>query len=144
MKTALIVRHVPRAVAERTEENMTVYNMSLGDAFEEAVRECSVDPNSELYKAWYYSDFRRFIPSAYLAEYLDFRSYPLKYVKQKRRVTLTNYPSDHFPVSAHYNIDGAEHCEVFKTAEQAKEYFRFKWSIQIEPVFIDKTTKGGN
>ena len=38
-----------------------------------------VNKGTELYKAWYYDDFRKFIPSAYNPEYLDFSKYPLKY-----------------------------------------------------------------
>lgn len=71
-------KRVPKNIKERTIENMEVYNMSIGDSFEEAVREFSVK-GTELWKAWYYSDFRKFIPQIYNEEYLDFKKHPLKY-----------------------------------------------------------------
>lgn len=77
----LIVGRVPKKVKERTKENMEAYHMSLADSFEEAVRELEKD-GTELWKAWYYSDFRKFIPSAYNPEYLDFGKYPLKYANK--------------------------------------------------------------
>ena len=49
------------------------------DSFKEAAKELAKE-RTELYKAWYYDDFRKFIPSAYNTEYLDFSKYPLKYV----------------------------------------------------------------
>ena len=74
----MIVRRVPRAVRERTKENMDVHHMSLYDAFDEAVR--YVSPNgAEIRKAWYFSDYRRFIPEAYLPKYLNFKLFPLRY-----------------------------------------------------------------
>lgn len=75
---SLIVGRVPKKIRERTKENMEVYNMLLSDSFEEAVRKFAKE-GTELYKAWYYSDFRKYIPSAYRQEYLDFSKYPLKY-----------------------------------------------------------------
>ena len=57
---------------------MEVYHMGLADSFREAVR-TYVKKGTELWKAWYYDDFRKYIPSAYLPEYLDFAKYPLKY-----------------------------------------------------------------
>jgi len=79
----LIVRRVPKAVRERTRENMDIYCMDLYDAFNEAVKECAVlrsrKRNTELTEAWYFSDYRRFIPSAYNSGYLDFDQYPLRY-----------------------------------------------------------------
>ena len=74
----LIIGRVPKKIKERTKENMEVYNMCLSDSFEEAVRELAKE-GTELWKAWYYSDFRKFIPSVYNSEYLDFSKYPLKY-----------------------------------------------------------------
>ena len=70
---------VPNKVKRLTKKYMNIYNMGLFDAFNDAVRELKSDRNSELYKAWYYQDFRKFIPSAYIPEYLDFKKYPLKY-----------------------------------------------------------------
>ncbi len=74
----LFANRVNRKIRERTRENMEEYCMSLSDAFEEAVRTFA-KRGTELWKAWYYSDFRKFIPSAYRKEYLDFKKYPLKY-----------------------------------------------------------------
>jgi len=74
----LITGRVPKQIKERTRENMEQYHMCLADSFEEAVRELA-EKGSELWKAWYYSDFRKFIPSAYETKYLDLKKYPLKY-----------------------------------------------------------------
>ena len=74
----LIVGEVSKRIRKRTQENMEKYNMDLADSFEEAVK-TYVKEGSELYKAWYYSDFRKFIPSAYEPKYLDFEKYPLRY-----------------------------------------------------------------
>jgi len=57
---------------------MEKYNMCLSDSFEEAVKNLA-EKGTELWKAWYYSDFRKFIPSAYEPKYLDLKKYPLKY-----------------------------------------------------------------
>ena len=75
---APIAKAIPRNVRERTTENMEVYGMCLNDAFEEAVRTYA-KKGTELWNAWYYSDFRAFIPSAYAEEYLNFEKYPLAY-----------------------------------------------------------------
>lgn len=74
----LIVKRVSRQVRERTRENMEIYNMSLSDAFEEAARNYA-KRGSDLYLAFYTSDFREYIPSAYQEKYLDFEKYPLAY-----------------------------------------------------------------
>ena len=71
-------KRIPKAIKERTEENMEVYGMCLSDSFEEAVRELA-KKGTTLWKAWYYDDFREYIPSAYQEKYLDFEKYPLKY-----------------------------------------------------------------
>lgn len=81
----MIQGKVPKAIIRRTQENMNVYFLGLADAFEEAVRALA-KPGTELYKAWYYDDFRRFIPSAYTAKYLDFSIYPLKYDENKQQI----------------------------------------------------------
>ena len=73
-----IVRRVSKKIRERTKENMEVFSMSLYDAFDEAVRFVSTK-SVELRMAWYFSDYRKYIPSAYNDEYLDFDKYPLKY-----------------------------------------------------------------
>ena len=74
----MIVGKVPQNIRKRTKENMEEYNMCLSDSFEEAVKTYAKE-DTELYKAWYYSDFRKYIPSAYESKYLDFTKYPLKY-----------------------------------------------------------------
>lgn len=62
----------------RVEENLTVYNLCLADAFEEAARTLA-KKGSRLWKAWYYNDFREYIPQVYDAKYLDLDKYPLAY-----------------------------------------------------------------
>lgn len=71
-------KRVPKAIRERTKENMEVYFLSLADAFEEAVRTLS-PKGSRLWRAWYHNDFREYIPCAYESQYLNFKAYPLKY-----------------------------------------------------------------
>lgn len=46
-------KRVPKAIESRTKENMKVYNMTLTDAFEEAVRTLA-KKGTRLWKAWYY------------------------------------------------------------------------------------------
>lgn len=75
----LIVGNVPQKIRKRIQENMEVYNMCLSDSFEEAVKTYAKE-GTELWKAWYYSDFRKFIPSVYREESLNFVKYPLAYV----------------------------------------------------------------
>ena len=75
----LIVKRVPKAVRERTKENMDRYHMSLHDAFDEAVRFVSPTKSTELLNAWYFSDYRAFIPDAYDSKYLNFKLFPLRY-----------------------------------------------------------------
>ncbi len=74
----VFAKRVPKNIRERTIENIEVYNMCLTDAFEEAVRNLA-KKGTELWKAWYYSDFRKYIPQAYREEFLDFKKYPLAY-----------------------------------------------------------------
>lgn len=74
----LFAKKVNKKIKDRTKENMEVYNMTLHDAFEEAVRTYA-KKGAELWMAWYYSDFRKYIPSVYEEKYLDFKEYPLKY-----------------------------------------------------------------
>lgn len=74
----MIVKRVPKAVRERTKENMEQYHMSLYDAFDEAVRHVS-PKGAELRNAWFFSDYRKFIPEAYLPKYLNFKLFPLMY-----------------------------------------------------------------
>lgn len=77
----LIVGKVPKAIRKRTKENMEVYNMCLSDSFEEAVKTYAKE-GTELWKALYYSDFRKFIPSVYKEQSLDFTKYPLAYANK--------------------------------------------------------------
>ena len=75
---SLIVRRVPKWIRERTRENMEDFCMGLGDSFAEAVRNYpKLAKGSELWKAWYYDDFRLYIPSAYLPSAFDFEKRPL-------------------------------------------------------------------
>ena len=76
----LIVRRVPKWIRERTRDNMDNYGMALYDAFAEAVRNYpKLKRGSELWKAWYYDDFRLYIPSDIEPSHMDFRKYPLRY-----------------------------------------------------------------
>ena len=72
------IYNTTKKVKNRIKENMEKYCMCLSDAFEEAARELGKE-GTELYYAWYYSDFRRFIPCCYEQKYLNFIDYPLKY-----------------------------------------------------------------
>ena len=69
---------IPKIIKDEAVKYMEEEGVSLYDAFNWACREYA-EKGSELWKAWYYSDFRKFIPSAYEPEYLDFKKYPLKY-----------------------------------------------------------------
>lgn len=75
---SLLKKPVPKKVKQRTITNVNKYCMSLGDAFDEAAR-AYAGKTTELYKAWYFSDFRLFLPSIYNPEYLNFDKYPLNY-----------------------------------------------------------------
>ena len=75
-RDSMILKPVPKWVKERTRKYYNKYSMSLYDAFKEAVRDYS-RPSAELYKAWYYDDFREYIPTAYLPKYRDLEKYPL-------------------------------------------------------------------
>ena len=74
----LFYNNVPKTIIKRTKKYMDEYCLCLSDAFEDAVKELA-KPGTELYNAWYYSDFRRFVPAMYDNKYLDFSNYPLKY-----------------------------------------------------------------
>ena len=58
------IKYVPKNILERTKENMEVYNLSLTDAFQEATRSLA-KKGTELWKAWYYDDFRAYVPCIY-------------------------------------------------------------------------------
>ena len=72
------VKQVPKKILERTRKNMEVYHMDLADSFQEATRELA-KKGTTLWKAWYYDDFREYVPCIYEPKYLDFSKYPLKY-----------------------------------------------------------------
>ncbi len=79
-----IKKKVPKKVLARVRENMESHNMSLSDAFREAARE-KATLGTRLFTAWYYDDFREFIPIAYEEKYLDFSKYPLKYDNEEEQ-----------------------------------------------------------
>ena len=74
---SLIVKRVPNAVVNRTKVNMNKYRMGLYDAFNEAVGAYGNKRSKYLSCAFLAGDYREYIPSAYLPEYLDFEKYPL-------------------------------------------------------------------
>ena len=53
---------IPEEILDRVKENMETYNLDLSDALEEAAREMAAK-DSLLWRAWYYNDYREFIPS---------------------------------------------------------------------------------
>lgn len=69
---------IPKEILHRVKENMETYNLDLSDALEDAARELAVK-DSLLWRAWYYNDYREFIPCAYIEKFLDFEKYPLAY-----------------------------------------------------------------
>ena len=71
-------KKIPKKILKRIKENMEIYSLTLDEAFEEAVRTLAKS-GSKLWKVWYYSDFREYVPCLYEPEYLDFSKYPLKY-----------------------------------------------------------------
>lgn len=75
----LVYKKVPKSIRTRTKENMEIYNLDLYDSFKEAVCHLA-KKGSKLHKAWWYDDFREYIPCAYTKESLDFISNPLKYI----------------------------------------------------------------
>lgn len=71
-------KKIPKKILKRIKENMGIYGLTLDEAFGEAARTLA-KRGSTLWKAWYYSDYREFVPCLYEPEYLDFLKYPLKY-----------------------------------------------------------------
>lgn len=69
---------IPKKIKDETLAYMDDEGVSLADAFEWACKEYA-PKGSELWKAWYYNDFRKFIPGEYDPKYLDFDKYPLAY-----------------------------------------------------------------
>ena len=73
-----LLNQAKESLALVVKENMEVYHIDLRDAFQEAVREFAQE-GTELWKAWYYDDFRAYVPCIYEQKYLDLEKYPLKY-----------------------------------------------------------------
>jgi len=73
------IRKVPQKIINQICKDMEEYSLCFTDALNLAFREYQAGTESEIYKAWYYQDFRAFCPSIYNLEYLDFEKYPLKY-----------------------------------------------------------------
>lgn len=73
-----IKKPVSDLVKQLTVEGMERYGLDLYDAFKSAAS-TAADKRTMLYKAWYKDDFREYIPSAYIPEYLNFEKYPLAY-----------------------------------------------------------------
>ena len=76
----LFTKKVPKWIVNRTRENVERFGMCLDESFEEAVKSYPrLKKGSELWKAWFYDDFRAYLPCIYRSEYLDFSKYPRKY-----------------------------------------------------------------
>lgn len=69
----MIAKRVPKWIVNRTRENMENYNMDLYDAFDEAVRNYPRKLSKKLWAAWYFSNYREYIPSAYFPNYIEFK-----------------------------------------------------------------------
>lgn len=72
-----LVQNCPRYFVNRVARNMAHYNLDLNDAFEEAIHAFSNKVNRKMRIAFNSGDYREYIPSAYLPQYLDFEKYPL-------------------------------------------------------------------
>ena len=124
---------VPKKIKDATLEYMDTDGVSLADAFEWACREYA-PKGSELWKAWYYNDFRKFIPSEYDPQYLDFKKYPLKYVKpvSSSSTIKASYGDDsvitEYAVEIYIRDDSPrgshfwQQLDIYDTYEQAKNY----------------------
>ena len=73
------IRKVPQKIINQIYKDIETYNVCFSDALKWAFRDYPASHDSEIYKAWYYDDFRAFCPSIYNLEYLDFNKYPLSY-----------------------------------------------------------------
>ena len=71
-----IVKPIPKQLLAMVRTRYEKYGMGLADSFHSAVRDYT-RRSKELQKAFYYEDYRAFIPSEYLPEYLDFNKHPL-------------------------------------------------------------------
>lgn len=79
-----IVKRVPKWIVDTTVKYMNRHSMSLYDAFKEAVRDYPhLKKGSDLWNAFYYDDYREYIPSAYVPGYLNMEKYPLSYIPQE-------------------------------------------------------------
>ena len=74
----LIKGKVNQKIINRTAWYYEKRNMGLYDSFKEACRELA-KIGTELYDAFMADDYRKFIPTEYLEEYLDFEKYPIRY-----------------------------------------------------------------
>ena len=52
------------------------------------------------------------------------------------RVTLTDYPSEFWPVMANFKINGVGYNMVFESMDEIKQYFNRFYPAEIK--FIDK------
>ncbi len=72
-----LVQNCPRYIVNRVVRNIAHYRLGLYDAFNEAIRAFCNKVNQKMRIAFLSGDYREYIPSAYLPEYLDFEKYPL-------------------------------------------------------------------
>ena len=72
-----LVQNCPKYIVKRVARNMTTYNLDLYDAFNEAMHAYANRLNKNMKLAFLSGDYREYIPSACLPEYLDFDKYPL-------------------------------------------------------------------
>lgn len=68
----LIIKKVPKRIIIRTRSNMNKYCMDFHDAFQEAVRTYA-KPDTDLWRAFYFNDFREYIPTVYFPDYLGIK-----------------------------------------------------------------------
>ena len=119
-RSDLFKGRVPKRIQDRTLANMDQYHMGLADSFEEAVKELA-PKGSELWYAWYYNDFRKFIPSAYDPQYLDFKKYPLAYIDASTQVETAAHTEDTSVMASSsanpYMKDLAEYLDYLSDAE---------------------------
>ena len=62
--------NIPTTIKRNTTYYMNKYHIDLHDAFKVACTYYHGTLPEELFNAWYHDDFREYIPSAYLPEYL--------------------------------------------------------------------------
>ncbi len=89
---------IPQNIQDRINENLEEYNLCKADAVEEAFRELA-PKHTNLWRAWYNTDYRRYFPDIYEDKYLDYDKYPLKYHE--------NTYSELYPyILENYNLSG--------------------------------------